>query len=104
MKQRQCMNEIPLAQKEYTRIPTAVLFGEAFQSLRYPARLIYLYMAVIAQGKKEFTFSPSIYEHIGFSRRTMYDAVKDLVELGFITKQKKNFCENVYTLSDTWRK
>lgn len=90
--------------EKFVQLYHDLLMNKNFLKLSYTAKTIYLYMCDFAMGNQEFIFPYSIYSKIT-SRETFRKATNELIEKGFIVKNKmgKNTrTPNEYKFTSKW--
>ena len=89
----------------YVCITKSMLMSEAWKSLSYSARNLYLYMKLWSYGRQEFSFSYALGVELLKSKATMYKCVNELVSNGFIEITRVSKTPNVgtrYKFIDKW--
>jgi len=92
-------------ERRYIRMGDTQMLHPSFQNLSHIARSVYIYMKLESGGKQIFEYPYSKYKKI-VSKQGFQDAVKVLVESGFIEIVEKNGNlrkPNIYRFSPRWQ-
>jgi len=92
-------------ERRYIRMGDTRMLHPSFQNLSHIARSVYIYMKLESGGKQIFEYPYSKYKKI-VSKQGFQDAVKVLVESGFIEIVEKNGNlrkPNIYRFSPRWQ-
>ena len=101
----QMLGENKKKKLSFVPIPHTLLMNENFIRLKDSSKKIYLYMTDYANGQEITTFPKSIYEKIT-TKETFSNAIKELVEYGFIEIigfGKNTRTANIYKFIDKWK-
>ena len=93
----------------FMMVSVSLFKSAAFASLNYGTRMVYLCMCEHSAGKRSFDFSRGLAEReYGIPRNTLQNAVKELIESGFIERVEdgsySQFARAVYKFSFDWKK
>lgn len=92
-------------EKYYMRLGATVMWDDIFLDLSKPAMILFFYMVLECQGKKDFEFPYSKFRKI-VSKQGFQNAIQDLIQHGFIEIKESGARlrkPTVYTFSFAWQ-
>lgn len=70
----------------FIQVGNSLLLSKKFQELSFSSQVLYLYMAMEAAGRREFTFTKSAGKKYGMNESTLRRSITELERNGLIEK------------------
>ena len=92
----------------FTMMPISLISSEAYTSMNYSSKILYMYMKFYSYREKSFDFSFSFSKKhkIITNSRTFVSSKKELIDHGFIEYERQSKCSRLPTrfkFSDRWK-